>query len=131
MSADNMEKYFVDQIVRVTDLNYGNHVGVSQMSGMAHQARFAYLNSMGLSESDIGGVAIMVLESTICMKAESFLGDLLRFYVEFQRVSKSQCVCNVFVFNLVKDVLVATVEDKIIAYDYQRRRPSALPETFI
>jgi len=124
------ETFYIDQPVRVTDLNYGKHVGVAQMHGMAHNARCCFLSSLGLSESDIGGAGIMALESNIKLSAECLQGDQLRFFVDITIVSRTQFKCTVSVFNIQSNKTVATVEEKILCFDYGRKRPAAIPESF-
>lgn len=122
--------FSLDQPVRVTDLNYGNHVGITQMHGMAHSARYCFFSSLGLTELDVGGVGLMALESHIKLKAESFLGDILRFFVDIEILSKTQFKCIVSVFNSQTNKPVATIEETMICFDYARKRPAAIPESF-
>lgn len=122
--------FFIDQPVRVTDLNYGAHVGITQMHGMAHSARFSLLASHGLTELDVGGVGLMAVESNIKLSAESFPGAILRFFVDIEIVSKTKFKCIVRVFNNETNQHVATIEDLMICFDYERKRPAAIPETF-
>lgn len=122
--------FFLDQPVRVTDLNYGAHVGIMQMHGMAHNARYCLLASLEMSEVDIGGAGIMALESNIKLSAESFLGDILRFFVNIEILSKTQFKCIISVYNPTTNKPVATVEEKMLCYDYARKKPAAIPEGF-
>lgn len=124
------EKFYIDQEVRVTDLNYGQHLGVTQLHGMSHNARCACLRDIGLTESDIGGVGIIVSESNIKLAKESYLGDMLRFIVDFEIISRTQLKCVVSVINRNSNENVASIEDKIICFDYSRKRPSSIPEGF-
>lgn len=120
--------YHLDQQVRVTDLNYGDHLGIPQLCGMAHNARLCFLKSLGLSESDIGGPQIMVAESNITIKKQCLHGDILRFYVTLEPISRTQFKCVISVLN--QNVVVANIEDRLICYDYSRKRPVAIPDSF-
>lgn len=124
------EPYYIDQHVRVTDLNYGNHLGLPQVSCMAHNARLCFLKSLGLSEMDIGGCAVMIVASHIELKAESLHGDMLRFFVSIEIISKTKFQCHISVLNPDKDILVATIEDTLVCYDYERKRVVAVPDSF-
>ena len=41
--------------VRITDLNYGNHVGNDKVLTFLHEARVRFLNSFGYSEFNLEG----------------------------------------------------------------------------
>ena len=58
--------------VRVTEINYGNHVGNDRMVSLLHEARLRYLREQGFGEFNIGGVGIMVSDLVVTFSAESF-----------------------------------------------------------
>ena len=43
--------------VRVTDLNYGRHLGNDAVLGLLHEARVRFLRSLGYAELDVEGVS--------------------------------------------------------------------------
>ncbi len=36
--------------IRVTDLNYGGHLGNAQMGGILHHANYSFLNALGVQK---------------------------------------------------------------------------------
>ena len=75
--------------VRITDLNYGAHVGNDTILSLIHEARVQYLQSLGYSEFDFAGVSLIMGDVAIEFKAELFYGDALKAYVaasDFSRV---------------------------------------------
>ena len=44
--------------VRITDVNYGNHVGNDSMVSIIHEARMQFLKKYGFSEMNAGGTAL-------------------------------------------------------------------------
>jgi acyl-CoA thioesterase FadM len=122
--------YFIDQTVRVSDLNYGQHVGIAEMHRLAHQARISFLSSLGYTERDIGGVGFLAVESHIELLSESVLGDLLRFQVKIEIFSKAQFKSRVSIVDPQTGKAVASVEDRLVCYDFMRKRPAAVPEEF-
>src|SRR5688572_28567474 len=75
--------------VRITDLNYGNHVGNDAILSLIHEARMQYLKNKGYTELNLAGVGLIMSDVAIEFKAEAFYGDVLRAYVaasEFGRV---------------------------------------------
>lgn len=123
--------FVIEQHVRVADLNYGSHVGISEMHAMAHNARYALLASHHLSELDVGGAGLMAIESTTIMHGECFAGELLEFVVKFEVLSKIKFKCIVSVKNKTTGKPAAIVEDTMICYDYDKKKPAAIPDTFL
>jgi acyl-CoA thioester hydrolase len=41
--------------VRITDINYGNHVGNNSFVEIIHEARMQFLSQFGFTELDIAG----------------------------------------------------------------------------
>ncbi len=114
--------------VRVTDLNYGNHLGNDAMLGLVHEARWRFLRAHGLSEGDCGGARLILADAAICYRAEAFGGDQLRFAVgvgDFARVG-----CDVWyrVTRPADGALVAEAKTGVVFLDPQTRRPTAVPE---
>ncbi|HJY22446.1 MAG TPA: hypothetical protein VJ279_06150, partial [Hanamia sp.] len=46
--------------VRITDLNYGNHVGNHAMVAIIHEARVQFLNLHGFTEMNAGGTSLIM-----------------------------------------------------------------------
>ena len=67
--------------VRVSDINYGNHLGNDRMISLLHEARLRYLHNYDFSEFNIGGVGLMVTDIVVSFVSESFVADRLTFKV--------------------------------------------------
>ena len=63
--------------VRVSDINYGGHVGNDRILSMLQDARVAWLRQWELSELNIGGCGLIMADAAVQYKGESFLGDKL------------------------------------------------------
>ena len=63
--------------VRVSDLNYGNHVGYQNFFSFFQEARIAYLKQVGFSELDLGDCGIIVAEANCKYKRELYLNDAI------------------------------------------------------
>lgn len=63
--------------VRVTDLNYGNHVGNDSIVSLIHDARAQWLNANSISELDVGGAGLVMIDLEVEYKAEIFFPDEL------------------------------------------------------
>src|SRR5699024_1785523 len=78
----NLPEYFsfkTEIKVRITDLNYGGHVGNDTILGFMHESRVQYLNHLGYeNEVDaIGGTGLIQTDAAIVYKSETFYGESL------------------------------------------------------
>lgn len=63
--------------VRITDINYGNHLGNDKVLSILHEARMQWLTENKLSEMNVGGHGLIMADSMIAYKNEAFYGDVL------------------------------------------------------
>ena len=50
--------------VRITDLNYGNHLANDSLLSIIHEARVRFLNHFGYTELDIEGIGLVEIFQT-------------------------------------------------------------------
>lgn len=114
--------------VRITDVNYGNHLGNDALLSLIHEARMQYLASFGFTEMNVAGAALIMSDAAIEFKAEAFYGDVLRIFVaaaEFSRVGFE------LYYKLVKEdseAVVATAKTGMICFNYSVRKIMAVPQ---
>lgn len=63
--------------VRVSDINYGNHLGHDSLVSYFHEARVQFLNKLGYTELDISGLGILVTNLVVNYINEAFYADIL------------------------------------------------------
>jgi acyl-CoA thioester hydrolase len=114
--------------VRITDLNYGGHLGNDSLLSMVHEARVAFLASFGFSEKDCGGVSLIIADTAVVYQGEAFAGDMLRF--EVAAGEPTRCGFRLFfcVTRPKNDTPIALVENGMVCFDYQTRASTSLPE---
>ena len=117
--------------VRITDINYGGHVGNDTVLTLLHEARMKFLYHYNFSEMDFGGVGLIMRDVTIEFKKELFYGDSLRVYVtvtNFTRVG-----FDVF-YKMVKnedEIQVAIAKTGMVCYDYNMKKIASVPVTIL
>jgi acyl-CoA thioester hydrolase len=117
--------------IRITDINYGNHVGNDAVLSILHEARMQFLNSLGYTEMQFAGVGMIMSDVGIEFKAEAFYGDVMKVYVTASELSK---VGFDLYYKLVKgneEIIVATAKTGMICFDYTKRKVAKLPEEAI
>lgn len=120
-------QFCIDLVVRVTDLNYGGHLGNDRLLALVHEARVAFLASRGWSEKDCGGVSLIMGDAAIVYQGQAFAGDQLRFEVAMGEPSR--CGFRLFyrVTRLSDGRPIALVETGMICFDYRSQRVQPLP----
>jgi acyl-CoA thioester hydrolase len=117
--------------IRITDINYGNHVGNDAVLSILHEARMQFLNSLGYTEMQFAGVGMIMSDVGIEFKAEAFYGDVMKVYVTASELSK---VGFDLYYKLVKgneEIIVATAKTGMICFDYTKRKVAKLSEEAI
>lgn len=114
--------------VRITDLNYGGHVGNDTILSLLHEARFQFLQSLGYSEMNFEGCSLIMSDVAIEFKSELFYGDRIRAFVtagSFSRVGFD------LFYKLEKEgneQVVTHAKTGMVCFDYTARKVTALPE---
>lgn len=116
--------------VRITDVNYGGHLGNDAVLSLLHEARVRFLGSLGYSELDIGGASIIMTDAVIVYRAESFQGDTLRIEVAASDMQASTCDITYRVANAATGVEVARAKTGIAFFDYRQKKVVPMPEEF-
>ena len=120
--------------VRITDINYGGHVGNDAVLSLIHEARMQFLKQLGYSELEFGGVGLIMADAVVEFKNELFYGDTVIVSVactEFSKVSFDICYKlekTPVQIEYEKRILVAIAKTGMVCYDYSNKRISAIPE---
>lgn len=75
--------------IRITDLNYGGHVGNDSVLSILHEIRMQFLRHHGYTELDLAGTGMIMADVAIEFRSEVFYGESIRASVaaaEFSRV---------------------------------------------
>src|SRR5436189_1528670 len=73
--------------VRISDINYGNHVGNDAFVSIVHEARMQWLRQYGYTELSIEGIGLIMSGLAIEFKNESFYGDLAEVSISVGDIS--------------------------------------------
>jgi acyl-CoA thioesterase FadM len=116
--------------IRITDINYGNHVGNDAVLCIIHEARMQFLRQASYTELNMDGVGMIMSEVIIQFKNELFYGDNVIAGVAIGEFSKAGFE---FYYKLEKEadgkkLLVATARTSMVCYDYSKKKITAIPE---
>ncbi|MCW5909629.1 MAG: thioesterase family protein [Cyclobacteriaceae bacterium] len=124
------DKFIFETIlpVRVSDLNYGGHLGNDRVLTLMQEVRTLFYRSLGF-ESEIkleGTVGQIIADAVVVYKAESFLGDELKIEI-------AAADWNKYGFDLYYRITnqhskeVARGKTGVVCFDYEKRKVASVP----
>jgi acyl-CoA thioesterase FadM len=125
------EFHFTTELpVRITDINYGGHLGNDSMLSIIHEARVRMLMEHGWTEFNAGGAGIIMTDSAIVYKSEAFYGESLRIQVAVKDFSRFGCDIYYLVRERESGREVVRAKTGIAFYDYEKKQLAHVPEDF-
>ena len=116
--------------VRVTDLNYGGHVGNDSILSLIHEIRVQFLVHHGYEEFNLAGAGLIMTDVAIEFRNELFYGDILWASVaaaEFSRVG-FELYYKLEKKSGEKMLTVAVARTGMICYDYKAKKIVSVPK---
>jgi len=115
--------------VRITDINYGNHVGNDAFVAIIHEARMQWLHQYQFTELNIAGTGLIMSDLQLEFKNESFYGDEIEIAICAGEIST---VSFELYYRLTtdrdnKNILLANAKTGMVCYDYESKKMVALP----
>jgi len=117
LTLPNEWHYKTDIRVRVTDLNYGNHLANDKVLSLIHEARVRFLQEHGQSEIDFFSIGLIQVDTQIVYKNQAFLSDNLTFFLSFEKPTKVGF--NIFYKIMKDDVEIARAITGLAFFSYQ------------
>lgn len=114
--------------LRITDINYGGHMGNDALLSIIHEARMQFLQHLGYSETNLAGIGLIMADVAVEFKNEAFYGDVLTVQIcanDFSRVGFDLC------YKLQKETAgktldVAYAKTGMVCFDYTNKKVSAI-----
>lgn len=116
--------------VRITDINYGNHVGNNSIVEIIHEARVQFLKKHGFTELDVAGTALIMSELLVEFKNESFYNDLFEIKIfsgEITHVS-FELFYEISVNRGGQKIIIALSKTGMVCYNYEIKKVKTVPE---
>lgn len=117
----------IDLPVRITDLNYGGHLGNDALLGILHEARVQLLAHLGTTEFDAATkLGFIMADVAIEYQSEAFYGDVLHLRLGTLDTHK-------YGFDVVYEVTnqtgkaIARAKTGMLCFDYSTRKLRGLP----
>lgn len=120
--------FSTDIPVRITDLNYGGHLGNDSMLSILHEARVRFLQKFGYTELDVESVGIIMADVAIQFKSEAFYGEILTIEIAINEIRR---VSFELLYNIKCDKrTVAVAKTGMVFFDYVLKKVVSMPDIF-
>ena len=116
--------------IRITDLNYGKHVGNDSFVSIIHEARVQWLHQHHLSELGINGTGLIMSDLAVEFKQESYYGDIINIKIGAAEISKVsfELYYSLSTTRNDKNILLANAKTGMVCYDYAAKKVTAIPD---
>ena len=117
--------------VRITDINFGGHVGNDTILSIVHEARAQFFTHCGYTELDFAGAGTIMSDVAIEYKNQTYYGDTILASVAVGEITK---VAFDLFYKLEKKsaegglVPVAFAKTWMVCYNYDLKKVIAIPE---
>lgn len=116
--------------IRLTDINYGHHLGNDSVLSLMHEARYRMFNHWGYkSDLEINGFGTIQLDTAIQYKGEGFHGDIMDVHIYLGEVGSRTFA--LFYELKAANKLIALGKTGLAFYDYQASKMVAIPKLFL
>lgn len=119
--------------IRITDINYGGHVGNDSFLSLVHEARLQFLASKGFSEMNMMGVGLIMADAGIEFKKEMMYGDIVKISVaatNFDRIG-FDILYLLEVENDGKLITTGKAKTGMVCFDYANKIKAVIPQVAI
>ena len=116
--------------IRITDINYGGHLGNDSLLSIIHEARERFLKHFDYLESNVEGNGIIMIDAGVQYKSEGFYGDELIVEIAVNDFTGIGCD---FVYRLTNkntNKEIAVAKTGIVFFNYEKRKTSPVPPEF-
>jgi acyl-CoA thioesterase FadM len=122
---------FVTEIpLRITDINYGGHLGNDALLSLLHEARVQFLRHYGFTELNIDGRSIIMTDAVLVYRSEGFYGDVARIEIAVSNMQSHGCDFIYKVTNKETGKELARAKTGILFYDYEEKKILQVPKKF-
>ncbi len=119
--------------VRISDINYGNHVGNDAFVGIIHEARVKWLTHNNYTELHIANEIGLIMSSiTVDFKNESFYGDEIEITMFCGEISKAgfEIYYQLKTDRNKREIVLALAKTDMVTYNYTAKKIESIPEKF-
>jgi YbgC/YbaW family acyl-CoA thioester hydrolase len=119
--------------IRITDINYGGHVGNDSFLSLIHEARQQFFNHYQYSEMNFAGTSLIMADVAVEYKKELSYGDIVKISVTATGFDK----LGFDIFYLLEvmheenNYVAGKAKTGMMCFDYQNKKRMQVPDEAI
>ena len=114
---------------RITDHNYGDHVANNVFVEYLHEGRVQFLKSLGYTERDLAGAALIQSELHIKYTKQGFYPDTMRMEISITNLRPTRFDMYYRGYDSAGELLLLA-KTEMAAFDVGAGKPTRLPDAF-
>ncbi len=116
--------------IRITDINYGGHVGNDTFLSLIHEARQQFLKHYSYSELNFAGVGLIMVDAAIEYKKELNYGETVKISVAALNFNKIGFDMHYLLEVDNKGIYTVAAKAKtgMLCYNYDLKKKMPVPE---
>lgn len=118
--------------LRITDMNYGNHLANDAVLSLMHDARMQFLATHNYTELEIGGCGLIMADAMIAYKGQGYFGDILKIEVYATEIT-ARSFDLMYKMTTQRDHIpidIAQAKTGMVAFDYTQNKVTQMPDHF-
>lgn len=116
--------------VRISDINYGNHLGNDSVLSIIHEARMQYLAQWKYTELNAGGNSLIMADVMIAYKGEAFYGEVLNIQIFVENVTdySFDLLYRISTIRNNREQDIAQAKTGMVCFDYHTRKIAVMTD---
>jgi len=117
--------------IRITDINFGGHVGNDTILSLVHEARAQFFTYLGYTELEFAGTGTIMSDVAIEYKNQTYYGDSILVSVAVGDITKVAFDLFYKLEKISSDgkvIAVAFAKTWMVCYDYDMKKVTAIPQ---
>lgn len=117
--------------VRISDVNYGGHMGNDSVLSIIHEARMQLLHSWGYTELDAGGNSLIMADVMIAYKGQAYYADMLTVIVYVEEITEYSFDLLYLISTIRNEVKtdIAHAKTAMVCFDYKVNKVTEITKT--
>ena len=116
--------------VRISDINYGGHLGNDALVSLIHEARVRFLAKCDCSEKDVFGKSIIMTDLAITYQNEVFYGE--KVIIDIYPYDIKRCSFDLYynLKNIEQSKEIARAKTQMTFFNYAKKTVVPIPIPF-
>ena len=116
--------------IRITDLNYGGHVGNDSFLSLIHEARQQFLNHFGYTELELENVSLIMVDAALEFKKELNYGDEVKISIAVNGFDRYgfDIFYKLEIIKGSQFILGGKAKTGMLCYDYTQKKLMPVPD---